>query len=700
MTIPKLISLLKNCNASKSLLQAKLIHQKILTLGLQNNVVLCKSLINLYSSCSCYGFAGLVFRSIENPLDISLWNCLMAAYTKNLMYIEAVDLFQTLLHYPCLKPDCFTYPNVLKACGALNWILPGRVMHGHFVKSGYVFDVVIASSLVRLYAKCGSFKCAFQLFDEIPHRDVASWNTVISCCYQDGKAERALDLFEKMRGLGYEPNSVTLTIAISSCARLLDLEMGKRIHMELMRTGFVFDDLVSAALVEMYGKCGCLEMAKTVFQQMPKKTVVAWNSLISAHGLTGGCNQCIELLRRMLEEGTRPTVSTLSTILMACSRSAQLLLGGFIHGYIVRNRIVGDEFINSALIDLYFKCGRPHIAENVFRFMSKPEIVHWNVMISGYVTVGGYFEALNIYSQMKLAGMKPDAMTFSSTLSACAQLAALEQGKHIHGSIAENGLENNEVVMGALMDMYAKCGEINEAFNIFRKLPARDLISWTSMITAYGSHGQAREALKLFNEMELANVKPDRVTFLAVLSACSHAGLVDEGFYYFRRMINEYNLQPKYEHYSCLIDLLGRIGKVHEAYHVLQTNPEIRDDVELLSSIFSACCLHKEVELGEEIAKLLIEKGSDDPSTYISLSNMYASSSKWNDMRIMRQKMKELNMIKSPGCSWIDIDNRITMFLVEDMAHCKSEIVRECLGHLYCHMERDEKLQYSETIKN
>ncbi|CAN1266597.1 Pentatricopeptide repeat-containing protein At5g27110 [Linum perenne] len=611
MTIPKLISLLRNCSGSKSLLQAKLIHQKIVTLGLQDNIPLCKSLINVYSSCSCHGFAGLVFRSVENPLDISLWNSLMAAYTKNHMYIEAVELFKSLLQYPQVKPDCFTYPNVLKACGALNWILPGRAMHCHFVKSGYVFDVVIASSLVKLYAKCGVFKYAAQLFDEMPDRDVASWNTVISCYYQDGNAKKALDLFEKMRGLGFEPNSVTLTIVVSACARLLDLEMGKRIHMELMRTGFVFDDLVSSALVELYGKCGCLEMAETVFQQMPKKTVVAWNSLISAYGLTGDCNQCISLLRMMIEEGTRPTLSTLSTILVACSRSSQLRLGGFIHGFILR-----------------------------------------------------YFDALSIYSRMKVAGMKPDAMTFSSSLSACAQLAALEQGKDIHRSVSENELENNEVVMGALLDMYAKCGEINEAFNIFRKLPVRDLISWTSMITAYGSNGQAREALKLFDKMESANVKPDA---------------------------------PKHEHYSCVIDLLGRIGKVHEAYHLLQSNPDIRDDVELLSSIFSACGLHKEVELREEIAKLLLEKGSDDPSTYVSLSNMYASSSKWKDMRTMRLKMKELSMRKSPGCSWIDIDNRVTMFFAEDTVHRDSEMVRECLGHLYCHMERDEKLEYSET---
>ncbi|CAI0395889.1 unnamed protein product [Linum tenue] len=692
MSIPHLISLLKQCNASKSLLQARVIHQKIVTLGLQTEITLCKNLINVYSSCRCHDSAELVFRRIGNPSDISLWNALLASYTKNHAYIEALQLFGSLLRYPSLKPDCFTYPSVLKACGGREWIRCGRSMHGHFVKSGYVFDVVISSSLVGLYAKCGYFDHAVQLFDEMSDRDVASWNTVISCYYQSGKYEKALDLFGRMKEFGFQPNSVTLTTAIAACARLLDIEKGKEIHSELTRTGFVLDDFMSSALVDMYGKCGCLEMAEDVFHQMPKKTVVAWNSLISAYGSTGDCNQCMKLLSRMILEGIRPTSTTISTILLACSRSGQLQPGAFLHGYILRNRIAPDQFINSTLIDLYFKCGKPHTAEKVFRTIPKPDIVLWNVMISGFTMVGKLFDALGIYNQMKAAGVNPDAMTFSSVLSACSQLAALEQGKAIHISVSDNGLESNEVVMGALLDMYAKCGAMNEALSVFLKLPIRDLVSWTSMITAYGSHGQAKDALELFDEMLQSSVKPDGVTLLAVLSACSHAGLVDEGCYYFRRMIDEYKIQPRYEHYSCLIDLLGRSGRLQEAYNVLETNAEIREDVELLSTLLSACCLHKEFELGERIGNVIVEKGSSDPSVYVALSNMYASSRKWKEVGRVRWRMKELGLRKSnPGCSWIEIDDRIAQFFMGDEWHEEADMVRECLAVLYDHMEKVER---------
>uniref|UniRef100_A0A2N9FNR3 Uncharacterized protein n=1 Tax=Fagus sylvatica TaxID=28930 RepID=A0A2N9FNR3_FAGSY len=694
MDTTKLVSLLRACISSKSLKQGKLIHQKIVSLGLQNNTVISKSLINFYLSCHLYDSAKLVFQTIENPIEISLWNGFMAAYTKNFMFIEALELYERLLRYPYLKPDSYTYPSVLKACGGLGRVGCGKMIHTHLIKTGFSIDVVVASALVSLYAKCNAFGYAIQLFDEMPERDVACWNTVISCYYQDGQAKKALELFERMRGSGFEPNSVTLTMVIASCARLLDLERGKEIHMELVRKGFELDGFISSALVDMYGKCGCLDMAIEVFEHISRKTVVAWNSMIAGYSLKGDSGTCMELFKRMNEERIKPTLTTLTSILIACSRSAQLQQGKFIHGYIVRNRIKADIFTESSLIDLYFKCGCVGSAENVFEKMPKTNAVSWNVMISGYVTVGNYFNALGIFNAMKEAGVKPDAISYTSVLPACSQLAALEQGKEIHNCVIESKLETNEVVMGALLDMYAKCGVVDIALNIFHQLPERDAVSWTSMITAYGSHGQALEALKLFGEMQQSNAKPDIVTFLAVLSACSHAGLVDEGCYYFNKMIAQYGIRPRIEHYSCLIDLLGRAGRLHEAYGILRSTPEISEDVGLLSTLFSACRLHRNVELGVEIARLLIEKDPDDPSTYIILSNMYASAKKWDEVRKVRSKMKELGLKKNPGCSWIEINNRIQPFFVDDKSHPQAEMVYECLQILTSHMEKDELLSY------
>ncbi|KAL5159533.1 Pentatricopeptide repeat-containing protein [Glycine soja] len=589
---------------------------------------------------------------MENPCEISLWNGLMAGYTKNYMYVEALELFEKLLHYPYLKPDSYTYPSVFKACGGLHRYVLGKMIHTCLIKTGLMMDIVVGSSLVGMYGKCNAFEKAIWLFNEMPEKDVACWNTVISCYYQSGNFKDALEYFGLMRRFGFEPNSVTITTAISSCARLLDLNRGMEIHEELINSGFLLDSFISSALVDMYGKCGHLEMAIEIFEQMPKKTVVAWNSMISGYGLKGDIISCIQLFKRMYNEGVKPTLTTLSSLIMVCSRSARLLEGKFVHGYTIRNRIQPDVFVNSSLMDLYFKCGKVELAEKIFKLIPKSKVVSWNVMISGYVAEGKLFEALGLFSEMRKSYVESDAITFTSVLTACSQLAALEKGKEIHNLIIEKKLDNNEVVMGALLDMYAKCGAVDEAFSVFKCLPKRDLVSWTSMITAYGSHGHAYGALELFAEMLQSNVKPDRVAFLAILSACGHAGLVDEGCYYFNQMINVYGIIPRVEHYSCLIDLLGRAGRLHEAYEILQQNPEIRDDVELLSTLFSACRLHRNIDLGAEIARTLIDKDPDDSSTYILLSNMYASAHKWDEVRVVRSKMKELGLKKNPGCMY------------------------------------------------
>lgn len=622
----------------------------------------------------------------------------MAAYTKKLMFIDALELFETLLRYPYLGPDSYTYPSVLKACGALGRVGIGKMIHNNLIKTGFISDIVVASSLVGMYTKCNVFDCAIQLFDEMPERDVACWNTVISCYYQYGQAQKAMELFEKMMNSGFEPNLVTITTVISACARLLDLERGREIHKELIKNGLILDSFVSSSLVDMYGKCGCLDMAKEVFQQVPRKNVIAWNSMIAAYSVRGDSKSCIKLFTMMKDEGTCPSLITFSSILLASSRSAQLQHGKFMHGYMIRNCVEADLHIYSALIDLYLVCGSILLAKNVFEKMPKTNVISWNVMISGYVKVGNYFGALGIYDEMKEAGVRPNAITVTSILSACSQLAALEKGMEIHRNVVYSELETNEIVMGALLDMYAKCGAVDEALNVFNRLPCRDLVSWTSMITAYGSHGKAKEALKLFDEMLQSNAKPDGVTLLAVLSACSHVGLVDEGYRYFNQMVNEYGIEPRIEHYSCLMDLLGRAGRLKEAYQIIQRTPEIREDVDLLSTLFFACRLHGDQDLAIKIARFLIEKNPDDPSTYVMLSHSFASGKKWDEVRKVRLKMKELGLRKNPGCSWIEINDRIQPFFVADMSHPESEMIYQCLKLLKSHLEGDELFSHGRSV--
>ncbi|XP_068640924.1 pentatricopeptide repeat-containing protein At5g27110 [Aristolochia californica] len=691
MDAQKLVFFIRSCIASKSLKKGKLVHQKIISLGLQNNIFLCKNIINFYIAFHLFKSARLVFQTIENPLDMSLWNGLLAAYSKNDLYDESLRLFERLQTFPYLKPDSYTYPSVIKACGGLGKNRDGRKIHAQVVKLGIGLDVVVTSSLVGMYAKCNLFEPAIQLFKEMPERDVACWNTVISCYYQDGQPKRALEMFGKMKNDGFEPDSVTFTTVFSACARLLDLKKGREIHKDLMRSGFQLDDFVSSAIVDMYGRCGCLEMAREVFEHIPRKSVVCWNSMIGGYASNADSHSCLELFVRMNKDGVKPTTTTLSSLLIACSRSANLLLGELIHGYIIRNHIGTDIYIDCSLIDLYFKCGSVSSACSVFQKMPKTNTVSWNVMISGYSTVGSYFDALNLFSEMRNTGVIPDAVTLTSILPVCSQLGALEKGKEIQDYIIENKFETNEIVMSALLDMYAKCGSVDDAREVFNRLPIRDFVSWTSMITAYGSHGEAKKALELFQEMQNSGAKPDGVTFLAVMTACSHAGLVDEGCSYFNQMINIYGLEPKLEHYSCLVDLLARAGRLNEAYSTIQSNSAICADVGLLSSLLSACSLHGNLELGEKVGELLIEKDPDDSSTYIILSNMYASAKNWDEVGELRAKMKKRRLMKNPGCSWVEVDMRIHPFFVQDKSHPEAEQIYECLWSIVKQMEMDDK---------
>ncbi|CAM8952910.1 unnamed protein product [Rhodiola kirilowii] len=691
MDYVKIRSLLSSCIVSKSLHKLKLVHQRIIASGFQHNIPLSKDLTTLYISCHAPQSALSVFEALGDPLDITLWNGVLAAYTKNSMFIYALQLFDKLLGVPGIVPDGFSYPSVLKACGGLGRVGCGRKVHSLLVRNGLVSDVVLGSSLVGMYGKCGVFVDAVKVFDEMSVRDVPSWNAVISCYFQDGQWEKALEMFERMKGAGFVPNSTSLTTAISACGRICDVEKGKEIHWELVRDGVVVDDFIGSALVDMYGKCGHLDLAKEIFHQCRSKSAVMWNSMISAYGWKGDAESCVVLFVRMIEEQVKPTVATLCSLLMACSSSAHLQHGRFVHGYIIRNQLGADMYVNCSLIDLYFKCGQVKSAGYIFAKMPEPKTaVSWNLMISGYATAGCYFEALEFFTGMIKAGIKPDAITFMSILPACSQLAALDKGKEIHHCITEYNLESNEMVMGALLDMYARCGAMDEAQQVFDQLPDRDCVSWTSMISAYGSHGQGQKAINLFTEMEKTRVKPDGVTFLAVMSACSHSGFLEEGCYYFNHMVSGYGISPTLAHYSCLIDILGRAGRLDEAYNLLRNNSKIQDNVDLLSTLFSACRLHKNIELGQKIGKILIDKDPYDSSNYVTLSHMYASEKKWDEAREVRVKMRRQSLQKSPGYSWIEIDKRIQPFLVgSNTSHPERTRVMECLAVLNSHMEME-----------
>ncbi|KAG6478435.1 pentatricopeptide repeat-containing protein At5g27110-like [Zingiber officinale] len=698
MVVRRLSDLLKSLSsttaavAGDSLASGRIVHAKSITLGFHADPILCRALVGFYLSFDLAHLAIRLLDSVPSD-DVSPWNAFLSACSTRHLHAQALRLLRKLLLLsPRLKPDAFTYPSALKACAGLGAALDGEFLHAGAIKHGFSADVVVSSSLVYMYAKCHRFASAIQMFDEMPQRDAACWNTIMSCYYQSGQPSKALEVFDQMTHCGFQPDSVTYTTAFSACARLADLDRAKRVYEVLITSGFELDNFISSSIVDMYAKCGNLATAREVFEQIQSKSVVSWNSIITGYSSAGDSCSVLDLFARMIAQGIRPTSSTISCLVMACSKSSNFLQGRFIHGYIVRNCITVDVYVASSLVDLYFKCGMTQCAEYIFANMPKSDVVSWNVMLSGYVMTGSYFKAIELFHGMSFFETVPDAIAFTSVLSACAQLAALDQGREIHKQIRENSLESNETVMCALLDMYAKCGAIGEARAVFDKLASKDVLSWTSMIMAYGSHGQATEALKLFHEMQNVKVKPDHVTFLSLLSACNHGGLVIEGCYYFNQMMNEYGIKPRVEHYSCLIDLLGRSGQIDEALSILKNTPDIRADAGLLGSLLSACSLHKNLKVGGEIASLVVKLDPDDHSALITLANMYASAGRWDEMRQVRTRVKKRGLKKNPGCSWIESENTIHQFFVKDDLHQHTNLIYEWLGYLSLHMEDNSEM--------
>ncbi|CAK9204543.1 unnamed protein product, partial [Sphagnum troendelagicum] len=445
-----------------------------------------------------------------------------------------------------------------------------------------------------------------------------SWNTRLGRHVKAGEGEKAMELFYQMQQEGMTPDRFTFVSVINACASLRSLEEGRCIHTQIIQSGCESDLYVNNALIDMYAKCGSLEDAWRVFNKMPTRDVVAWNGMIFGHVIKKGCES---------------------------------------------NIIVG-----SSLVDMYAKSGSLDEAWSVFNRMPSRNVIAWSAMILGHVKCGEGLKALALSRQMQREGVEPDYVTFMGILSACASVAALEEGRHIHKQIIRSSCESNVCVGTSLIDMYSKCGSIEDAWSVFNKMATRNVATWNAMLGGYAMHGHGKDALEHFEQMCLEGVEPDRVSFLVLLSACSHAGLLDEGLCYFESMGLVYSIPATLELYACMVDLLGRAGHLHEAEDLVKAM-SCEPDIYVWVALLGACRVHGEVEMGERIAKQVLELNPGDAAGYVLLSNIYAAAGKW-DLRanIQRQRLR-MGVKKDPGQTWIEVNSEVHTFTADDQNH-------------------------------
>eukprot|EP01018_Ginkgo_biloba_P019231 Gb_39402 [translate_table: standard] len=669
-------SVLQGCTDVKALKQ---IHAHMFRIGINQNMLLVTKLVSMYIACGSIEVARLVFDNIYTR-SIGLWNVMIRGYSRNGFWEEALKLYYQM-QWVCIQPNNFTFPVVLNACAGLSILREGKHIHNHIVRNGFESDAFVGNSLVDMYAKCGSIESARQVFDKISEKDVVSWSAMIGGYAQSGHAIEALTLFRQMLLAHIVPNLVTLVSVLPACANLAAEQHGKCIHGYIIRSGFESSVVVGTALIDMYAKCESVEIARQLFDKMSERNVVSWSAMIAGYAQNGHASEALKLFNQMQLAHMKPTAVTLASVLQACAHLGALQQGKWLHGYIIVRGLETDIFVGTALIDMYGKCGSIDIAGRLFEKVSKKNVVSWTAMITTYAQNRHANEALTLFRQMQLVDVRPDSITIASVLPACAHLAALQHCKGIHGYIIRSGYDSELCVGNSLIDIYAKCGSLEIAQKVFDKMSNRDVVTWNVMIAGYGIHGHGKNALTLFCQMLERGMRPDYITFVCVLTACSHSGLVDEGCQYFNCMTRDYSIEPGVEHYACMADLLGRAGHLDEAQDFIEKMP-VEPDASVWGALLGACRIHCNIELGEHVAQRLFDLEPENAGSYVLLSNIYAAAGRWDDVTRTRTMMKNRGVKKTPGCSLIEVNNRIHTFLVGDVSHPQSEKIYATLETL------------------
>lgn len=503
-------------------------------------------------------------------------------------------------------------------------LLLGKTLHAHLVVNGLAHSTHFASKLIAMYVECGELSIARQLFDKIPKSNYRRWIVLIGAYAKCGFYRQSLDLMRDMQEEGIRPNNYVLPSALKACGHLFEWRTSKEVHALILRSSFEYDVFVSSALIDMYSRCGFIENARRVFNSMIEKDLVALNAMIAGYVQAGSVEEALCLVENVQSKGLRPNVVTWNTLIAGFSQA-------------------GDGL----MVDKLFRLMRINGIE--------PDVVSWTSIISGLVKNFQNNEAFLTFRKMLDSGCCPTANTISSLLSACANVASITHGKEIHGFALVIGIEQDIYVRSALIDMYAKCGCIFQASILFQKMTRRNTPTWNSMIFGYANHNYCNEALELFNRMEQEEAeKIDHLTFTAVLTACTHGGMIELGKNLFKLMQERYSIKPRVEHYACMVDLLGRAGKITEAYEFIKAMP-IEPDLFVWGAFLGACRQHGNIELAEVAAKRLSELEPQGAGPRL-LSNLYAGAGNWANVARLKKLKRKTRSKSFPGCSWVEAD--------------------------------------------
>lgn len=679
--------LLRACTGKKSLAQTKRVHAHLAQNGLECTRFLGEYLVGTLVKCGGLADALHVFTRLQQRTVFS-WTAMISGYAESLQAHEALRMYRDMRNQG-VNPNTFTFVGLLKACSTIGDLKEGKIVHAEVLKFRCESDLFVGTCLIDMYARCGSVADARHVFDRLTCRDVVTCNGMLVAYVQQGQAEQALQLFGQIRDEGDCLDGWSLATALQACVMLAEkeeedtnlsvyLQKGKSIHADAWTRGYSSDVVVGSSLVTMYGKCGSIVDAKGVFDGLFEQDLVAWNAMLAACTQQGLGDMALELYESMRGEGVCPDGRSYVSAIQACGmlgvngddrllknsmRFKHLGKGKELHADALRKGYLSDVFVGNALVTMYGRCGSLEDAQDVFENLLSRDVVTWNALLDMYVRHGQGERALQLYRRMQQECVSMDELTLVCTLQACSSTGCLDICKQIHHSVVSAQTKPSLLLVNTLIHVYGTCASMWDARTVFDNLLQPSVVSWNALIAGYARQGDCAASFQCYEDMQLAGMKPNGVTFLSLLSACTHAGLAEKGVQILESMSRDYGLTPEIEHFASVVDLLGRAGYFTLVESLLQVMP-MYPDLSMCLCLLSACRKHGKVVLGKQAFDSAVRLHPQNASAYFLMANIYADSGRWDLANTVYELQEIAGARKEPGQTKIAHELELRRFRV------------------------------------
>nr|AYM00617.1 pentatricopeptide repeat protein [Salvia miltiorrhiza] len=624
--------------------------------AVSSHVSVSNSLISFYAQLRDISAAECVFGEMVIKNVVS-WNAMIKGLFLNEQAVGAFRLVRDMQLVASIQPDMATVVTVVPYCAELMLLGEGKAVHGFIIRKGMASETSVVNSLINMYSKCSKLKEAWCLFLTMPKKDLVSWNTMIFGYAHNGQYWEARALFKKMLGCCSTFTLPTLLAVLPSCDCPDSVQFGRSIHGWSIKMGFLNQTFAVNSLMHMYISCGALSDVSALFRSTSVKLDgTSWNTVIAGCSHEGHFREALnyfDLMRRRAQAYCSSV--TFGSVVSACGNLGLAIEGKVVHGLALKTGASSDTRVQNALVTMYGRLGDSESATLAFNLGDDHNLCSWNCVISAMSQNEDAKKALTLFRSLEF---EPNEITISTVLSACAQLGAMSYGKQIHGHVFRSNLHKNPFISAALTDMYSNGGRLDMAERVFLHSPEKSVAAWNSLISAYGFHNFGSRAIETFNDMIRSGGRPTSGSFTSLLSACSHAGLVDEGLAYYECMMSRFKVAPAAEHHVCVVDMLGRSGRIREARDFIEHLPSRGEAAGVWGALLSACSYHGDVEMGREVAEILFSMEPENGSYYVALCNIYVAAGKWEEAVELRSVIHDKHLKKQPGYSFIDIGLR------------------------------------------